>query len=274
MDFSFSNSSWQAQNLPEGFSFCNGVLFGSHNIKGSYSVPITVTTPFGSDTKNITINVRARPGSEKFSILQNGVEIEQLTIPQLVASIRDGSALEKYNCTNTQLLIPVKIPPYDSRVLNFWYNLGVQTIPDYQFVPLNFCSFRDVTLLDGSVKNSLILQFDKSLWTSLAPFDFPDSNSGIFHNRWKFSSLRQWLNSSGFNWFVPAYEGDAMTDDLETKCYSMFIYSVPYFNEEKDDYEDIPVPCYDDDNVPGFLDLLPQDLSDAILQVRIVTQCL
>ncbi len=61
MDFSFNHSLWQAQNLPEGFSLDGGIISGSHNVKGSYSVPITVTTDFGTDTKIITINVVDRP---------------------------------------------------------------------------------------------------------------------------------------------------------------------------------------------------------------------
>lgn len=58
MDFSFNHSLWLAQNLPEGFSLNGGIISGSCNIEGSYSVPVTVTTDFGTDTKNIIINVR------------------------------------------------------------------------------------------------------------------------------------------------------------------------------------------------------------------------
>lgn len=246
MDFSLKNSSWQAQNLPQGFSLLNGILYGSHNLKGSYSVPITVTTPFGSDTKNITINVRSKPGTEKFSILQNGVEIEQVTIPQLAASIRDGSAQNKYNCTNTQLLIPVKNPGI------FWANRGTIL---YQFegasmdIPLNFCDFQNVTLPDSSVKPGLVLQFDQSIWFMYSRFDTRDiQDSGYCHNRWKFSNLRLWLNSSGANWFSPAYNNDALTEG-NNREYAQF----------------------SDNNAVGFLSLLPDDLQDILQPVRIVT---
>ena len=214
MDFSFSNSSWQAQNLPEGFSLNGGVISGSHSIKGSYSVPVTVNTDFGADTNNITINVRSRPGTENFPILQNGIEIEQVTIPQLVASIRDGTAQQKYNCTNTQIVIPVIVPHI------FWgtWNHGLTIYYEYNYttqnVNVNFCDFQNVTLLDGSVKLGLILQFDKAIWTCYTSFDTPDNEDKYYHNRWKFSNLRQWLNSSGKNWFSPAYTGDTLFDDF------------------------------------------------------------
>ena len=246
MDFSFNNSVWQAQNLPEGFSFNGGILSGSANSNGSFTVPITVTTDFGSDTKNITINVRARPGSDKFSILQNGTEIEKVSIPQLVASIRDGSALLKYNCYNTQIVIPLTLPHL--------YINDLSVTASSQSVPLNFCDFQYVTLADGSIAQGLVLQFSKSLWLYYSGFDFPDSRRGYYHNRWKFSLLRQWLNSSGSNWFSPAYTGDAFGD---------FDYN---FSGDEDE-----IASFFLNDSLGFLSLLHEDFRDALQPIRVVT---
>ena len=246
MDFSFSNSIWTSQNLPEGFSLNYGILSGSHNSEGSFTVPVSVTTDFGDDTKNITIIVRQRPGSEKFSILQNGTEIEKLSIPQLVASIRDGTAQQKYNCSNTQIVIPLTLP-------NLYVDDDVVSAST-QFVPLNFCDFQNVTLMDGSSVPGLVLQFSKSLWFFYASFDSPDSLGGYYHNRWKFSLLRQWLNSSGSNWFSPAYEGDAFADF--------------YKNFSGGDSE---IASFFQNDSLGFLSLLPNDFQDSLRPVRVVT---
>ena len=249
MDFSFNNSVWQAQNLPEGFSFNGGILSGSANSNGSFTVPITVTTDFGSDTKNITINVRARPGSDKFSILQNGTEIEKVSIPQLVASIRDGSAQNKYNCTNTQLILPVSVPylfwAEDSHRRNIFYDIQPHSIN----AALNFCDFQNVTLSDDSVVPALILQFEQTLWWGYSCFDYFDSNQ-YFHNRWKFSSLRQWLNSSGLLWFTPAYQGDDI--------------SLWMLNEDDSS-------LYLADDSVGFLSLMPDDFVEALTPIKVIT---
>ena len=106
-------------------------------------------------------------------------------------------------------------------------------------VPLNFCSFRTVTLQDGSTKTGLILQFAHTLWKGFAPFS---TNS---FNRWKYSQLRKWLNSSGSDWFTSSY-----TDDILT-----------------------PHECsYSDVNAKGFLSCLPSALAEAVVPVKVVTQ--
>ena len=102
---------WQAQNLPDGLSIHNGVISGTPTTLGSFSVPVTVSNSLGTSSKNIYIIVRNRPGSQKFSILQNGVKIEKVSIPELQAMVQNGTAQEKYNCNNTQIVLPVTIPP-------------------------------------------------------------------------------------------------------------------------------------------------------------------
>ena len=106
-------------------------------------------------------------------------------------------------------------------------------------VPLNFCSFRNVTLQNGDSKMGLILQFAKPLWKAFAPFS---TNS---FNRWKYSQLRKWLNSSGNNWFSQDYRNDILTPHIGS---------------------------YTDNGVHGFLSCLPASLRNAILPVKLLTQ--
>lgn len=250
MDFSFKHSLWQAQNLPNGFSLHNGILSGSHNVKGSFSVPVTVTTPFGSDTKNITINVRNRPGSEKFPILQDGIEIEQVTIPQLQSMVQDGTAQQKYNCTNTQIVIPMQSPYIFAAENTHRRDISYELQPQSFNAALNFCDFQNVTLQDDSIVPGLVLQFERTLWWNYTCFDYSDFQYTNCHNRWKFSNLRQWLNSSGLNWFTPAYPGDNISG---------------WMNEE-DDHS-----YYLADDSVGFLSLLPDDIQDILQPVKVIT---
>ena len=64
---------WEATGLPDGLSFnaSTGVISGTPNVQpGSYKATITVTTNYGSDSKEITINV-AVPESWKPIITAN-----------------------------------------------------------------------------------------------------------------------------------------------------------------------------------------------------------
>ena len=234
---------WQAQNLPDGITFSNGVVSGTPTIKGTYSSQVSVSNHLGIDTKNITIIVKNRPGTEKFSILQDGVEIDKVTIPELRAMVQDGTAQSKYNCTNTQIILPVRYPQ-----LSYSGNIGVSCNVHSENIALNFCDFRDFELEDGTTTQGLILQFDKSLWLYYAPFDTGDSSADTPLNRWRYSNLRQWLNSSGLNWFTPAYNGDALTSNPEG------------------------YKSYADSGACGFLDLLHEDLVNILQPVKIQTQ--
>ena len=86
---------------------------------------------------------------------------------------------------------------------------------------------------------ALILQFARPLWKGFAPFG---TNS---FNRWKYSQLRKWLNSSGYSWFSQDYRND-------------ILYPL-------DD-------SYSDNAVKGFLSCLPYSIRNAILPVKIFTQ--
>ena len=108
---------WQAQNLPDGLSIHNGVISGTPTTLDSFSVPVTVSNSLGTSSKNISIIVRNRPGSQKFSILQNGVEIEKVSIPELQAMVQNGTAQEKYNCNNTQIVLPITLPVLFYKIL-------------------------------------------------------------------------------------------------------------------------------------------------------------
>ena len=216
-----SHNFWQAQNLPEGFSIRDGVIFGNPSVRGLYDVPVTVSNSIGCSTKNIRIKCRYR---DDVHIIQNGEELEIIRIPELLSTIQDGSAQSKYNCSNTQMIIP------------FFHPLTGQLI-DNLF--LNFCSFRSVTLEDDSVKDGLILQFAHTLWNGFAPFG---TNS---FNRWKYSQLRKWLNSSGDDWFSSSYAADILS---------------PHENS------------YTDSGVKGFLSCLPSAIVEAMLPVKVVTQ--
>ena len=181
-----SNNIWKAGDLPEGLAFKDGVFFGVPTVKGSFTVPVTVSNEMGSSTKNIRIITKNKA---ECTILKNGSLFENTTFDDVVASIQDGTAQNKYNCANTQMLIEVFHPKTHAIVENF---------------PLNFCSFRTFTLEDGSTKTGLILQFSRSLWKGFAPF----GTNGF--NRWKYSQLRKWLNASGLGWFEASYDADIL----------------------------------------------------------------
>ena len=268
---------WQAQNLPDGLSLNNGVISGTPTVTGSFSVPVTVSNPLGSDTKNISIFVKYRPGTQKFSILQDGAEVAKLSIPELQAMVQDGTAQSRFNCTNTQIVLPVltpelKFPSVDEETDIVSCGIRPSSLDS---VAVNFCSFRNVTLQDGSTRQGLFLQFDKTLWDSFAPFDTGDSVEDQPFNRWKYSTLRQWLNAEGLHWFKPAYDGDALVTwqefvELEYKDYlndpkyrDEALQSLLYYGSRA---------TYADDNIQGFLDLLPDDLHSILQPIRIVTQ--
>ena len=215
------NNVWRADNLPDGFTLKDGVIYGNPSARGSYDVPVTVSNSLGSSTKNIRIIAKYR---NDVTIMQNGAELETITFAELQASIQDGTAQNKYNCTNTQMLIDIKHPITGANILD---------------VPLNFCSFRTVTLEDGTTKTGLILQFSKTLWKGLAPF----STNGF--NRWKYSQLRKWLNASGENWFTSSYTADILTSHEGS---------------------------YTDAGAIGFLSCLPSALVEVLTPVKVITQ--
>ncbi len=233
---------WQANNLPNGINFSDGVISGTPTTAGTFTVPVTVTNELGTSTKNITIITRNRPGTEKFSILQNGVQVAQLTIPELRAMVQDGTAQTTYNCTNTQIILPFNLPAVS-------YNISgnIITKPAHQVnIAVNFCDFRTVTLEDETTTPGLILQFDKILWPYATFFDYQ-------MNRWKYSYLRQWLNASGSDWFDEAYDTQLSPDELLTE-YSRFANCT--FLQE---------------GIHGFLDYLPEDLTAVLQPVQLQT---
>ena len=271
MNFLNPHSVWQADNLPDGLTLHNGVISGSPTSAGSFTVPVSVSNPLGHDFKNITIYVKHRPGTEKFSIQQDGTEVARLTIPELQAMVQDGSAQSQFNCSNTQIILPLLQPELKYIDYDQDDNYVCLTRPASSIeVALNFCAFRNSTLQDGSVRPSLILQFDKSLWKNFAPFD---TNK---FNRWKYSNLRQWLNASGSNWFSPAYDGDKLISwqesaiDVYKSLYSYDPHSSSFWAR----YQQFIMwqSTYADDNVPGFLDLLHDDINNILVPIKIVTQ--
>ena len=277
MNFLNPTNVWQAQNLPDGLSFSNGVISGIPTTTGSFSVPVTVSNPLGSDSKNISILVKYRPGTQKFSILQDGTEVAKLTIPELQAMVQDGTAQSRFNCTNTQIVLPIVTPElkflsYDESNNTLYHVFRPSSTED---VAMNFCSFRDVTLQDGSTRPGLVLQFSKTLWNQFAPFDTGDSADAKPFNRWKYSTLRQWLNSEGLNWFTPAYDGDALVTLQELLEHE---YSDDLNNNERRDRALLQIvkksahSNYADDNIQGFLDLLPDDLHSILQPIKVVTQ--
>ena len=216
-----TNFVWQAQNLPDGLTLKDGVISGNPKVRGVFDVPVTISNSLGSSTKNIRIKARYR---DDVIIMKDGQEFETITPSELIEAIQDGTAQSKYNCTTTQMLIP------------FTHPLSGDVIDN---VPLNFCSFRTITLQDGTTKTGLILQFAHTLWKGFAPF----GTNGF--NRWKYSQIRKWLNSSGNEWFAPSYANDILTSHQGS---------------------------YTDDGVKGFLSCLPYALREALLPVKVLTQ--
>ena len=262
MNIPVNFAKWSAANLPAGLKLKNGVISGQPTAEtGIYTVPFSVVTPWGRDTKNITINVREKL---KFAIYQNGAKLEDISLNELIASIRNGTAQEKYNCINTQMMIPIVTPAlkYDDDKIR---------PSQIDTAALNFCSFRNVTLEDGTVKPALILQFDKSIWEGFCCFDTGDSTSNTdrpagyydtdrgldentLTNRWRYSNLRQWLNSAGENWFSPAYDTDVLltADNIELLVWASLMRR-------------------NSDSI-GFLSCLPEDLVQCIQPIKIQTQ--
>ncbi|MBR0168732.1 MAG: hypothetical protein IJQ08_08670, partial [Synergistaceae bacterium] len=174
-----------------------------------------------SCTKNIRIIAKNKADC---TILKNGSVFENTTFDDVVTSIQNETAQSKYDCHNTQMLIDFVHPKTGAVIEN---------------LPLNFCSFRTITLADGSTKKALILQFARTLWKGFAPF----GTNGF--NRWKYSQLRKWLNASGANWFSSSYTADILS---------------PHEGS------------YTDDGVKGFLSCLPPALVELLVPVKIVTQ--
>ena len=221
MNLLIANNVWQAQNLPDGLSLENGVIYGNPTARGVHDVPVTVTNPLGTCTKTIRINCKYR---DDVTIMKDGAELEIIRLPELITAIQEGTAQSKYNCTNTQMLISLTHPLTGTVIDN---------------VPVNFCSFRNITLQDGSTKAGLILQFGRTLWKGFAPF----GTNGF--NRWKYSQLRKWLNSAGANWFSSDYTADTLT---------------PHEGS------------YTDNGVKGFLSCLPSVLREIIVPVKVTTE--
>lgn len=70
-----TNVNWSATNLPTNLTInsTTGVISGTANVQpGDYTASITVTTNYGTDTKNITIRVKI-PDSWKPTINANQV---------------------------------------------------------------------------------------------------------------------------------------------------------------------------------------------------------
>ena len=210
---------WQAQNLPDGLFLKDGVILGNPKSRGTFDVPVTVSNSLGNSTKTIRIKCRY---TDDVNIIQGGEELEIIRIPKLQASIQNGTAQSKYNCSNTQMLIPFT-HPLTGEVFD---------------IALNFCSFRNATLQDGTVKAGLILQFANPLWIGAVPFT---TNN---FNRWKYSQLRKWLNSRGDNWFTSSYNADVLSGSA----------------------------LYAQNGVKGFLSCIPDALYRALQPVKIVTQ--
>ena len=53
---------WSASNLPSGLSFdtATGTFSGTPTVAGEYTVPVTVRTNYGEDTKDVVINVKKK----------------------------------------------------------------------------------------------------------------------------------------------------------------------------------------------------------------------
>lgn len=265
MNIPINFAKWRVENLPAGLSVKNGIISGTPSVEvGTYDIPFSVITPWGTDTKNIKIYVREK---SKYAIYKNGEKFEEISLDDLLASIRNGTAQEKYDCINTQIKIPITTPAikyryYDTVNSEFIYAIRQSQI---DMATVNFCSFRNVTLEDGTVKPALIFQFDKTIWLKYCCFDTGDivsrpnkvtphyeiENLMYLCNRWKYSNIRQWLNSSGINWFTSAYDTDVfLTFSPEQVEYSLMRNT---------------------DSI-GFLSCLPDDLLDAIKPIKIQTQ--
>ncbi len=212
---------WQAQGLPDGLSMKDGTISGVPTVRGDFNVPVTVSNELGSSTKNIRIITKNK---NECTIFKDGANFETTTLTALKTSIQDGTAQSKYNCTTTQILLDITHPKTGLIIPN---------------VPFNFCSFRNVTLQDGTTKAGLILQFAHTLWKGFAPF----STNGF--NRWRYSQLREWLNSEGDNWFSSDYTADTLTAHEGS---------------------------YTDNGVKGFLSCLPSVLRDILVPVKVTTQ--
>lgn len=229
-----SSTSWSATGLPSGVTInsSTGAIEGTpangtaDPVTGSttYTPAVTVTTPYGTSTKNISILIR-----KTFEIrAANGTSITRLrNLSEIQQYISDGTILDRYGVGST-LVIQVK-------------NNRVENGQNYD-CPMILGEYKEWEKEDGTKFMGLGLEsqytFPYSVQFDAAEPDNPDNDRKNYgNNRWKFSALRQLMNKSGTDWWESQHEYDAAPQQS--------IVAIPYtglLDAFPQDFLDMTVP--------------------------------
>lgn len=185
------STTWSAHDLPTGLTIDQNTgaisgtatdavdVFTNQDAVQSYTPTFTVTTPYGSASKSVSLKVR-----KTYPILDKaGQLIERVTLDELQARIGDGTAKTRYGI-GARLVVPL-------------YGMSV---PEQEFL---FVHFYDDYTLPGQDTNvnppykGLILESKSANWIF---YQFSNSKNNLYSS----SVIKFWLNSaSGFNSLVP-----------------------------------------------------------------------
>ena len=72
---------WEASNVPSGLSFdtATGTFSGTPDVEGEYTVPVSVETNYGRDSKDVVISIKYDHVWEKISAFSDDTIIKQRT---------------------------------------------------------------------------------------------------------------------------------------------------------------------------------------------------
>ncbi|MBQ9565199.1 MAG: putative Ig domain-containing protein [Synergistaceae bacterium] len=190
---------WTAIGLPAGCTLneSSGVIGGTPTTIGDYTVNLSVENNWSTTTGSLVIHVKEPP--TKYAVRRNGAEIIRLTLADLKKRIADRTLEETFRIGD-QLILPWTDPYSDT---------------EYE-CPMNFGTFRNFTLEDGSAAYGLGLQSEYALPpSSYVAFDSRESNNAnsdcrsYGNSRWSVSNIRCWLNAKGTPWYSAQHEADA-----------------------------------------------------------------
>lgn len=187
-----------AENVPANLAVSKqGVMSGIPVSMGSTDVPVKAVTNYGEVTGSLTVVVREAEPKRGF-YKADGTWLGDITLSDLKKKIGDGTALSEYGL-GAYFSVPY-VDPFDNVEYSCRYRFG---------------HFGQFTFADGSVGQGLGLDCVPLLPTVGVQFDAPepsnpDSQRRTYgNNRYRFSNLRQYMNSSETNWYKAQHAYDA-----------------------------------------------------------------
>lgn len=161
--------------------------------------------------KILTTAMSSNANDGAYRLVNNGKTIGRIEIDELTAMVRDGTVLDNYTY-GTQIVIPYTDPSN-----NVTYDL-----------PFNFGTVREFEREDGSTFTGLGLFAEYGVPACGIQYDNVEPTNTLtvrkqFGNcRYIHSSVRQWLNKSGVDWYEEQHEYDAAPttpDPATIKCF-------------------------------------------------------